>query len=326
MAFRGRALRDEEHMSFALTGLKWGPADYGEDGGTVTWHADFSGLNFDTSTYSVADFDNALSTAFQDWEDVADIDFQRVGSPAASDVDFFMSPLSGSTVGLATMFFTPTPGTPDPIVEASIELDSTEGWAPFGSTDLSFYAVALHEIGHVLGLEHVNDTSEIMNPVVFANSLGDGDIAGAQVVYGADTAAGSVLAPPGADPLSFIQPPSSPTFGDDDDGGGDGGGSGGAGLVALILGLIAAVFGGGLAGGAMALAARRDEDDEDRDGGDVAAETDELLLPAIFAFDDPSGVPVYQYVHFHGDGPSPCGCHAPCNCDVDAREDDIVFI
>ncbi len=311
-------------MSFALTGLKWGTPDYGEDGGTVTWHADFSGLSFDTSTYSVADFDAALTSAFQDWEDVADIDFQRVGSAAASDVDFFMSPLTGSTVGLATIFFSPVSGTPDPITQAQIELDSTEGWAPFGSTDLSFYAVALHEIGHVLGLEHVNDTSEIMNPVVFANDLGDGDIAGAQLIYGADTASGPILAPPpGTDPLAFVNAPSSPTF--DDGSGGDGGGSGGAGLVALLLGLIAAVFGGGLAGGAVALAARGDDDDDDRAPADPDQGSDELLLPAIYAFDDASGAPVYEYVHFHGDEPSPCGCHAPCTCQIDER-DDIVFI
>ena len=49
-------------MPFVLLDRKWGQPDFGYASGTVTWGiTSYSGLSFDSSEYSVADFDEALS-------------------------------------------------------------------------------------------------------------------------------------------------------------------------------------------------------------------------------------------------------------------------
>ena len=46
----------------------------------------------------------------------------------------------------------------------------------------------LHEIGHVLGLDHVDDPTQIMNPTAGVTELGDGDRAGLAAVGASDCA------------------------------------------------------------------------------------------------------------------------------------------
>jgi len=46
-------------------------------------------------------------------------------------------------------------------------------------------SVSLHELGHTIGLGHISDTKQIMNPYYTGSrSLGPGDMAGAQFLYG----------------------------------------------------------------------------------------------------------------------------------------------
>ena len=244
-------------MSYSAGDFKWGSATLGTSSGEITWTSDItSGLNYNTSLYDQSDFDGALQDAFDSWEEVAAIDFTYSTSTNVDiDVDVSMASLSGSTVGLASLSYLDTSPL-DTIFDASVTLDSDETWAPYGGGALDFFSVALHEIGHILGLGHVNDTSEIMNPFISTDVLGDGDISGAQFLYGSGGAEEPpVEDPPAEDPPAEDPPP---------DGGGGGGGGAGA-LVGLLAAIFAFLF-GGFGGAAVAVAAARaapEGDDED---------------------------------------------------------------
>lgn len=50
-------------------------------------------------------------------------------------------------------------------------------------TDEQVYAIALHEVGHLLGLDHTNDTTAIMAPRVSVLTLSQLDIATMRLIY-----------------------------------------------------------------------------------------------------------------------------------------------
>lgn len=280
-------------MSFNLNDAKWGTPTNGQSGGQVTWAADLSsGLQFDTNAHSAGNFDNALASAFQAWENVAAIDFVQTTNLANADIVVSMGALGGSVVGNASITQAVLPGT-DRIVDVDITLDSTEVWDPTTGPDLNFFAVAAHEIGHAIGLGHVNDTTEIMNDVIRMETLGDGDIAGAQAIYGQN--GGAASSPSGG---------SSGVANQSSFDGGDDGGSSGGGLIALLLGAIAALLGGLSGGGpavAMALLAGRAPEDEEETGEDSLE--DDLLAFLNEAYGDlPEGVQYVTHDHLHDHG------------------------
>lgn len=233
---------------YSLIGTKWGSSTIGTPSGDINWHDDLTGLPT-TSGSDTADLIAALEGAFQAWENAAAISFVDGGATDLTvTYSSFSSDSNSANDGAAATASWSGGGQP---VNARITFNSDFTWNPVGGF-VNFYGVALHEIGHIIGLGHVPDPSEIMYDVIGPSdtSLGDGDVEGAQYLYGTD--AGDV--------------PVTPMGGSG--GGGGGGGAAGAGLLLGLLALIIGLFSGGAGAAAMMAAGRvASGDDDEAEGG-----------------------------------------------------------
>ncbi|MCX7561843.1 matrixin family metalloprotease [Sulfitobacter sp. F26204] len=201
-----------------MSDAKWGTGEYATPGGTVYWSfAQTPGTGFGFSSY-ITDpaYRDAIRDAFQAWENVADIDFVEVAEGAQTDIHLGWDTIDGpfSVVGEASTRGSKTTSTLFSFTEAEIRFDVSENWAAdhdVARNEVGLYQVALHEIGHVIGLDHTDNSDTIM----YASDISDlpgltaGDIAGAQAFYGA-----SQNTP---EPAPEPEPPAaySPTIGND---------------------------------------------------------------------------------------------------------------
>jgi hypothetical protein len=118
--------------------------------------------------------------AFADWGQAgAPLVFTYVGDSAGAEVkvtfvDHFERRMSGLTLW-----------TRDPngwILGGNIELSLRSGSGRLLDND-QLYAIALHEVGHMLGLDHASDSTAIMAPRVSSLSLTPADVATMRLVY-----------------------------------------------------------------------------------------------------------------------------------------------
>ena len=297
---------------FELLEVKWGPATYGTPSGTINWSADLGSL---TTSAGVTenDLDAALQSAFDAWEAVAAIDFEKVstgGQVTVGSDAMGYNPGGTNTAGIAS-WGPDISGTLNSLSIGLIEFNEDLTWSDFGFGGFDFFAIALHEIGHVIGLGHVPDTSQIMSDLVVAKNLGSGDIDGAEFIYG--TGPGTSGTPLGG-------------------GGGGGGGGGAIGLLLGLLALLAGLFSGG-GGGLVAMAAASHANDPGDDPGEGNAMDDLPLMPvedlesdflfshAVHAQDPvPVGDGLMPLVE-HDCQPNACGCFGHCvHQDVDPED------
>jgi hypothetical protein len=118
--------------------------------------------------------------AFTDWDDLhLPVRFEFLDDSASAEihvvwVDHFNEPISGRTRWARDDDYV--------ITDANIVL-AIHHHQGEPLDEAAMKAMALHEIGHLLGLDHTNDNSSIMAPRVRVRSLSDADRATARLLY-----------------------------------------------------------------------------------------------------------------------------------------------
>lgn len=164
-------------------------------------------VSIDGQSQTGVDWNDAFIAAMEDWNRETDFNFTLIPQyrdPCANDnlngVDFG-STVCGTEFGDNTLavalrqFARPVLG-PPPIVESDIVFNSTVAFDiydgnlnQFGQSfnGIDFRRVALHELGHALGLDH-----EPSNPAIMASTISNRDRLAADDILGANTLYGGL--------------------------------------------------------------------------------------------------------------------------------------
>ena len=187
------ALFSASSSAYVLDGTKWhrGEAVFyvsmpGFSASAISWNSAVIDALNDWTNHTVFNF-----TAVEEYKDpcavdgFSSIDFSR---------DFCGVEFGENTLAVAVRRFEQQELGPDKIIEADIVVNDSEGYDIFDGPlirygfpkrGLDFKRIALHELGHVIGLDHEETNPAIMAPTISdLFELQEDDISGVEVLYG----------------------------------------------------------------------------------------------------------------------------------------------
>lgn len=168
-----------------------------------------------TEQLPISQTEAAIQQAMAQWAQAVQVTWVQGTNPTAPQtVNIFYAtyahgdgyPFDGPSGVLAHTFY-PAPPNPEPIA-GDMHFNDSESWHIGSDTDV--FSVALHELGHSLGLGHSDDPSDVMYPYYkMVTALNSGDIAAVQTLYASGPAAPPVTTPP--PPVTTPAPAPTPT-------------------------------------------------------------------------------------------------------------------
>jgi hypothetical protein len=203
----GLVLGGTASAEFVLDGRKWGASAQGTSAGTVTYSFMGSGINFGFNEDPKKDYGDSVAitrlpgfqlcflteirNAFSAWQAVSNIKFVEVpdsntafdSAGATGDIRIAAHYFDGASGILAHAYYPPPNGTS---AAGDLHFDSSENWT-CNTSGVDIGVVAMHEIGHSIGLAHEGTSTIALMDPYYNSSLTapqSDDINGITSIYG----------------------------------------------------------------------------------------------------------------------------------------------